>query len=188
MGEDDGRRVTEVLAELREESPGAADELFDIVYAELHRLAAAQMRRQRSGHTLQPTALVNEAYLRLMGTAEPQWNDRAHFLTAAARAMRSVLVDFARRRGADKRGGGRARITLDERMAAQRHAVEEIVAVHDALQKYEQFDPEGARIVELRFFGGLTVAETARVLDRSEPTVYRSWELARSWLYREMGE
>ena len=184
----DPGRVTEVLAELKKGAAGAEEELFDVVYSELHRLAAAQMRRQPSGHTLQPTALVNEAYLRLMGAPDPSWNDRAHFLTAAARAMRSILVDFARRRGAQKRGGGQKKITLDEKAHAGRQTTEEIIAVHEALKKLEEIDAQGARIVELRFFGGLTVEEAAKVLGVSEPTVYRSWEHARSWLFREMGE
>ena len=180
-------RVTEALTELRRGSADAEQQLFDVVYSELHRLAAAQMRRQPSGHTLQPTALVNEAYLRLMGAPDPSWNDRAHFLTAAARSMRSILVDFARRRGAQKRGGGQRKVTLDEKVHAGTHATEEIVAVHEALKKLEQIDPQGGRVVELRFFGGLTVEETAKVLGVSEPTVYRAWEHARSWLFREMG-
>jgi RNA polymerase sigma factor (TIGR02999 family) len=179
-------RVTELLDELRRSRPGADDELFRLVYAELRRLASAQMRRQPRGHTLQPTALVNEAYLRLMRGPEVPWGDRAHFFTAAARAMRTILVDFARRRAAAKRGGGRRRVPLDETAHAGRHAAEEIVAVHEALEKLEAVDPQGSRVVQLRFFGGLTAEETARVMDLAPSTVYRVWEHARTWLFREI--
>ena len=183
----DPGHVTEVLAELERGAPGARDELFRVVYGELHRLAAAQMRRQPSDHTLQPTALVNEAYLRLMGSAGASWNDRAHFLTAASRAMRSILVDFARRRFAQKRGGGRGKITFEEGEHAGTHAAEEVVAVHEALEKLEAIDSQGARVVELRFFGGLTMEETARIMNVAEATAYRAWNHARSWLFREIG-
>lgn len=179
-------RITEVLRELRAGSPGAGEELFQAVYAELHRIAAAKMRRQRPDHTLQPTALVHEAYLRLIGSPEASWKDRSHFLAAASRAMRSILVDFARSRGAQKRGGGRKRITLDEHLHAEPRTPDDVVAVHEALVKLEAVDPQGSRVVELRFFGGLTGAETARVMGVAESTVYRAWEFARAWLFREM--
>lgn len=178
-------RVTEVLEELRKGTPAAQDELFRLIYAELRRLADSYMRRQPKDHTLQPTALVNEAYLRLMGgTAE--WKDRAHFLTAAAKSMRTILVDFARRKGALKRGGGRAKVTLDEDAHAGDRATEEVIAVHEALERLEQVDTQGSRIVELRFFGGLTMEEAARILGIAEATAYRSWNHARAWLYREI--
>jgi RNA polymerase sigma factor (TIGR02999 family) len=183
---DEPGRVTEVLAELRKGAPEAQEELFRLIYGELRRLADSYMRNQPSDHTLQPTALVNEAYLRLMRGADAPWNDRAHFLTAAARAMRSILVDFARRRKAQKRGGGRGKVTLDESAHAGKHPSAEVVAVHDALEKLEEVDPQGSRIVELRFFGGLSMEEAARILEISEATAYRSWNLARSWLYREI--
>jgi len=179
-------RITEVLAELRRGSPGAEDELFRVVYGELKRLASAQMRHQPRSHTLQPTALVHEAYLRLMGGPDPAWADRNHFLRASARAMRSILVDFARRRGAQKRGGGRNRITFDEEAFAGMRVPDEIVAVDEALEKLERVHPRASRVVELRFFGGLTVAEAAGVMGVNEATVYRAWEHARSWLYREI--
>jgi RNA polymerase sigma factor (TIGR02999 family) len=189
MGEDDQRgpgRVTEVLEELRRNTPGAREELLQLVYGELRRLAASQMRRQPSDHTLEPTALVHEAYLRLMGSEEAPWTDRGHFLTAAARAMRSILVDFARSRAALKRGGGSRRITLDENAHAGRHASDEVIAVHEALDRLARVDPQGSRVVELRFFGGLTAEETANVMGVAESTVYRAWEHARSWLFREI--
>jgi len=175
-----------VLAELRGDTPGASEELLELVYGELRRLAAAQMRRQPRDHTLEPTALVHEAYLKLMGNEEVPWSDRGHFLTAAARAMRSILVDFARRRSALKRGGGRRPVTLDDNAHAGRHASEELIAVHEALDRLAAVDPQGGRVVELRFFGGLTAEETAQVMGIAPSTVYRAWEHARSWLYREI--
>jgi RNA polymerase sigma factor (TIGR02999 family) len=182
----DRGRITEALDELRRDAPGASERLFRLVYHELRRLADAHMRRQPAGHTLQPTALVHEAYLRLMGGEEVPWRDRGHFLAASARAMRSILVDFARRRTAKKRGGGRRRVTLSETASADQHAAEEILAVHVALERLEAVDPLGSRVVQLRFFGGLTADETARVLDVATSTVFRVWEHARSWLYREI--
>ena len=179
-------RVTEVLEELRRETPGASEQLVGLIYGELHRLASSQMRRQPSDHTLQPTALVHEAYLRLMGTGEVRWSDRAHFLTAAARAMRSVLVDFARRRMAKKRSAPGKRITLDDATHAGNHAAEEVLAVHEALEKLDRVDPQGSRVVQLRFFGGLSAEETAEGMGLTARTVFRAWEHARSWLQREM--
>jgi RNA polymerase sigma factor (TIGR02999 family) len=179
-------RVTEVLAELRQGAPGARDELFRMIYGELHRVAGAQMRQETPDHTLTPTALVHETYLRLLGTS-PDWNDRSHFLAAAARAMRSILVDCARSRTALKRGGGRRRVTLDPDAHAGGRPWEEILAIHEAVDRLQEIDPEGANVVELRFFGGLNVEETALVLGISEAGIYRSWEFARMWLYREIG-
>jgi len=178
--------VTVVLEELRRGTPGADEELFRIVFGELKALARAKMRRQPSDHTLQPTALVNEAYLRLMGAAAPDWKDRAHFFSSAARAMRSILVDFARRRGALKRGGDQAKLALLEERAAPTDDSAEILAVHEALDKLERIDPLLSRVVELRFFGGLSVPETAAVLEVTERTVYRHWNQARAWLYHEI--
>ena len=183
----DPSRVTEVLEELRRGAPGAQAELFRLVYGELKRLASAQMRAQPPGHTLQPTALVNEAYLRLIGGSQAEYKDRSHFFATAARAMRSILVDFARAKAAQKRGGGRRRITFDEGAHAGQHADEEIIAVHDALEKLEELDGHKARVVELRFFGGLTLEETAEVLGTNISDIHRTWELARTWLFREIG-
>jgi RNA polymerase sigma factor (TIGR02999 family) len=178
-------RVTEVLAELRHGAQDARNELFRLVYGELRRIAGAQMRREVPGHTLTPTALVHEAYLRLMGTSA-DWKDRSHFFTTAARAMRSILVDCARSRMAQKRGGGRFRVTFDESTDAGTRPLEDIVAVHEALAKLEALDPEGSRIVELRFFAGLSLDETARVIETTKSAVYRSWNHARAWLYCEI--
>ena len=178
--------VTLVLAELRAGKPGAHEELFRVVHGELQRLARSKMRRQPGDHTLQPTALVNEVYLKLMGGADPSWEDRSQFFGSAASAMRSILVDFARSRHALKRRGGRRRITLDENAHAARNPSEEVLAVHEALEKLEQIDPRRTKVVELRFFAGLSVEETAVVLGVTERTVYRDWDHARAWLYREM--
>ncbi len=178
--------VTELLGALRRGEPEARDALFRIAYAELRRLADLQMQGQPEDHTLQPTALVHEAFLRLMGGVTTSWSDRSHFLAAAARAMRSILVDFARRRTSLKRGGDRPRIRLDETKLVGRHAEEEILDVHEALEKFRALDEQGYEVVQLRFFGGLTVTETAAVLGVAESTVYRAWEHARAWLYREI--
>jgi RNA polymerase sigma factor (TIGR02999 family) len=178
-------RVTEILADLRHGAPGARDDLFRLVYEELRRVAGAQMRRETPDHTLTPTALVHEAYLRLMGTSA-DWKDRSHFFTTAARAMRSILVDYARTRKAQKRGGGRCRVTFDESTDAGTRPLEDIVAVHEALAKLETRDPEGSRVVELRFFAGLSLEETARVIGITKTAAHRSWNHARAWLYCEI--
>jgi RNA polymerase sigma factor (TIGR02999 family) len=180
--------VTEVLAEIREGSPGAQEQLFRLVCGELRRLADAKMRDQPRDHTLTPTALVSEAYLKLLGKTESSWDDRNHFFRSAARAMRSILVDFARSRSSLKRGGGRARITLDEERHPANDSASEVIAVHEALEKLEVIDPQRSRVVELRFFGGLSVEETAEVLGVTDRTVYRDWDQARAWLYLEMSK
>jgi RNA polymerase sigma factor (TIGR02999 family) len=179
-------RVTEVLAELEQGVPGAGDELLRIVYGELRRLAARAMRGQPPGHTLQSTALVHDAWLRLLGGRKQSWENRAHFLGASAKAMRSILVDMARARSARKRGGDRARITFREALHGRSESVEEVIAIHEALTKLETTDPEKSRIVELRFFGGLEMEEIARILDMPKRTVERRWEHARAWLFREI--
>jgi len=178
--------VTQVLEEVREGKAGAREELLQLIYDELHRMADRSMRDQPAGHTLQPTALVNEAYLRLMGGEEIAWESRAHFLGTAARAMRSILVDMARARAARKRGGGDVRITFKADLHGRSDAAESVLAVHEALAKLEEVDPRKAEVVQLRFFAGLDVDETARVLDTSKRTVERLWTLARAWLYREI--
>jgi RNA polymerase sigma factor (TIGR02999 family) len=177
--------VTAILDELRRGTPGASAELFRVVYAELKGLANAAMRHQAPGHTLQPTALVHETYLRLVGDGVRPWEDRAQFFGSAAKAMRSILVDFARARGALKRGGDRPPAPLSSEPAAPADD-EEVIAVHEALARLERVAPELGNIVELRFFGGLTVEETAAALNVTERTVYRMWNQARAWLYREI--
>jgi RNA polymerase sigma factor (TIGR02999 family) len=162
-----------------------ADEVSPWLYDELRRLAARQLGRERPDHTLSPTALVHEAYLRLVGDAQLDWKERSHVLAAAAGAMRRVLVDHARRHGAAKRGRGWRRITLDETVAADRPEVE-FLDLNNALEKLAKLDERGARIVELRFFAGLTLDETAEAIGVSRRTVASDWAMARSWLSREL--
>ncbi len=162
------------------------DSLLPIVYQELRRLAASYLRRERPGQTLQPTALVHEAYLRLMKDKPDRWKNRAHFCAIAAHAMRQILIEKARARDALKRGGGGARVTLDEAMAAGGERTIDLVALDAALERLAEIDAEQARLVELRFFGGLTVEETAEALDISPATVKRHWTIARAWLAREL--
>lgn len=164
----------------------ALDRLVPLVEAELRRVARASMGRERKGHTLQPTALVNEAFLRLAGARHVRWQDRAHFTGIAARLMRRVLVDHARSRGYQKRGGGAERVPLDEvRLEAAEPALD-VVALDRALEVFATVDARRSRVVELRFFGGLTLEETAEVLHVSVETVKRDWRLAKLWLLREL--
>jgi RNA polymerase sigma-70 factor (ECF subfamily) len=162
------------------------DSLLPLVYQELRRLAAAYIRRERPGYTLQPTALVNEAYLRLLKDDPARWQNRAHFCAIAAHSMRQILIERARARAAQKRGGARARVTLDEALVAGGERSIDLVALDEALERLAAIDPEQARLVELRFFGGLTVEETADAMDISPATVKRHWTVARAWLAREL--
>jgi RNA polymerase sigma factor (TIGR02999 family) len=162
-----------------------AEELAALVYAELRRLAAAYMRREAPGQTLQPTALVHEAYLRLAGAGTP-WNDRRHFIGIAARSMRQILVERARARGALKRWGALDRVSLHESLAGAANVPDMLPALDEALERLEKLDPEQARIVELRFFAGLTNEEAADALGISVATLKRRWNLARAWLFREL--
>jgi RNA polymerase sigma factor (TIGR02999 family) len=161
------------------------DAMAEEVYAELRRIAAAYLRRERPGQTLQPTALVNEAYLRLAGQ-HPRFQNRAHFCAIAANAMRQILVERARARNAQKRGGGAARVTLEDGMAVAPQGTVDLAALDEALVRLAAIDPQQARIVELRFFGGLTVEEAAGALGISPATVKRHWAVARAWLAREL--
>jgi RNA polymerase sigma factor (TIGR02999 family) len=167
------------------DGPGS---VFALVYDELRKLAAAALRHERTDHTLQPTALVHEAYLRLADEPTARWENRSHFMAVAARAMRRILVDHARKHKAVKRGSGAVRLSLDdlERAATLPGDAVDLVALDDALGRLATLDPRQARIVELRFFGGLSVEETAAVVDSSARTVKRDWQLARAWLKREM--
>ena len=167
------------------DGPGSA---FALVYDELRRLAAAALRHERPDHTLQPTALVHEAYLRLADEPTGRWQNRSHFLAVAARAMRRILVDHARKHNAVKRGSGAVRLNLDdlEYAASVPTDAVDLVTLDDALGRLAALDPRQARIVELRFFGGLSVEETAAVIDASPRTVKRDWQFARAWLKREM--
>jgi len=178
--------VTRVLMELRQGDAGSQGRLLRLVHGELRRLAGAQMARQPRGHTLQPTALVHEAWIRLMSGESAGWDDRRHFLRAAARAMRSILVDHARAQSARKRGGDVARVTLRETVHGVVEPGDEVVAVHEALRRLEEIDAQKGLLVELRYFAGLSVEETARAMGVTERTVYRLWDRARAWLYREM--
>jgi len=162
------------------------DSLLPIVYQELRRLAASYLRRERPGQTLQPTALVHEAYLRLMKDRPDRWQNRAHFCAIAAHSMRQILIEKARARDAQKRGGGGPRITLDEALVGGGEMSIDFVALDEALERLAAIDAEQARLVELRFFGGLTVEETAETLGISPATVKRHWTVARAWLAREL--
>lgn len=164
---------------------GDADALAPVVYDELRRLAAAYMRRERPGQTLQATALVHEAYLRLAGAGTP-WNDQRHFVGIAARSMRQILVERARARGAQKRWAGLDRVSMTDALAVASAPVNQLPALDDALNRLEQIDPEQARIVELRYFAGLSIEDAAAALDISPATLKRRFALARAWLFREM--
>ena len=164
-----------------------ADDLTPLVYAELKRIAGAYMRRERPGQTLQATALVHEAYLRLAGAGTP-WKDKQHFIGIAARSMRQILVERARARGAQKRWAGLDRVSISDALAVAAQDEAMLPALDEALERLEAIDAEQARIVELRFFAGLSVEETAEALALSPATVKRRWSLARAWLFRELGD
>jgi RNA polymerase sigma factor (TIGR02999 family) len=180
------QEVTELLQAWSQGEESALQKLVPLVYSELHRLAHGYMNRERSDHTLQTTALLNEAYLRLVDSTKVNWQNRAHFMGVCARAMRSILVDWARSRHSLKRGGDAVPLQLEETLVALREPGVDIVAVDEALQALEAVDARKARIVELRFFGGLSVEETAEVLKISVGTVMRDWKLAKDWLRREL--
>jgi RNA polymerase sigma factor (TIGR02999 family) len=185
--EQPGRKdVTTLLLEWNGGSREALHQLAPLVLDELRQLAARQLRKERPGHTLQATALVNEVYLRLVDQSRVQWHDREHFFAIASQSIRRILVDYARTRGASKRGGGQTLLALDESMALHDRKDLDLVALDDALQSLTQIDPQQGRIVELRFFGGLTIEGTAKVLNISTSTVNRDWTLAKAWLHREL--
>jgi len=178
--------VTELLRAWSDGDDAALEQLMPLMEAELRRLARGYMGGERQGHTLQTTALVNEAFLRLAGARQLRWQDRAHFLGISARLMRRVLVDYARRRGFHKRGGGAQRVPLDEAVMTGPDAAVDVVELDRALEALEKADARKSRVVELRFFGGLSVEETAEVLHVSADTVKRDWRLAKLWLLREL--
>jgi RNA polymerase sigma factor (TIGR02999 family) len=182
---DERERISHLLADWANRDPAARDELVPIVYNELRRLAHHYMRGERAGHTLQTTALVNEVYLRLTGIDSLRWQDRAHFFAMVATLMRRVLVDYARQRGREKRGSGVTVTSLDETAVAAQPAVD-IVALDDALERLAAVDQQQSRVVELRFFAGLSVKETAEALGISPATVKRDWATAKLWLYNEL--
>jgi RNA polymerase sigma-70 factor, ECF subfamily len=181
-------RVTMLLDRVSSGDRAATEELFPLVYDELRSLAASFLAREKAGHTLQPTALVNEAYMRLVGPGEVTWDNRAHFFGAAARAIRRILTDHARSRGRQKRGGGAGRVPLDDGSFTVDPPSIDLLALDEALTRLAALDEQKARVVELRFFGGLTEEETARALGVSISTVTRDWRFARVWLKREIGE
>jgi RNA polymerase sigma factor (TIGR02999 family) len=178
--------VTRLLADLQNGRPDAASQLIPLVYDELHRLARQQMQRERPDHTLQATALLHEAYLRLVNQPDRTWQNRTHFVAIAAQVMRRVLIDHARARRTEKREGLLHRVPLEEPLLITTDHAEELLAVNDALERLAQFDPRQSRVVELRYFGGLTVEETAAALEMSPRTVKREWRVARAWLHREV--
>jgi RNA polymerase sigma factor (TIGR02999 family) len=182
---DGSASVSQLLADWAAQDPSARDRLVPIVYDELRRLAHYYMHGERVGHTLQTTALVNEVYLRLAGIKGLQWRDRAHFFAMAGTLMRRVLVDYARRQGRDKRGGGVSVTSLDGHAVTAAPSVD-VVALDEALQRLAEVDPRQCQVVELRFFGGLSVEETAEALGISPATVKREWTTAKAWLHHEL--
>jgi len=179
--------ITEMLRDWSDGKPVALNALMPIVYAELHRQAARFLSRERPGHTLQTTALINEAYLKLIDRRDVEWESRTHFFAVAANAMRCILVDHARSKHREKRGGDNIKLSLEEAMpvAAKDDGVD-LIALDEALNKLAAFDNQQARVVELRYFSGLSLDETAHALNISRATVARDWESARAWLYHEL--
>jgi len=182
----DPQTVTLLLRELSEGGQAAFDRLIPLVYDELRRIARGQLRNERLGHTLQATALVNEVYARMVGQVQPDYHDRLHFLAVAARAMRKILIDYARGHNAEKRGAGQTVLQLDEAQRISSERSLPAVALDDALQALEQQDSHKARLIEMRYFGGLTADESACVLNSSVPEVRRELRLAQAWLQREI--
>jgi RNA polymerase sigma-70 factor, ECF subfamily len=178
--------ITQILAGWREGSDAAREHVIEVVYGELRRLARHHLRREHPGHTLQTTALVHEAYLQLVDQRRVDWQSRAHFFGIAAHLMRRILVEHARKAGALKRGGDEVRVPLDDEIAAAAERDIGVVALDDALNALALLDPQQSQVVELRFFGGLTVEETAHVLGVSPRTIKREWRLAKAWLQREL--
>jgi RNA polymerase sigma-70 factor (ECF subfamily) len=183
--EADGGQVTQLLKAMRAGDSRASEELLPLVYAELHRLARSYMRRERPGHTLQATALINEAYLRLAGQ-EIDWQNRAHFIGLSAQVMRRVLVDYARAHSAEHRGGGLQRVEMQEELAVSPERLDQVQHIDHMLTKLGKENPRQARVVELRYFGGLTFDEIASLLDLTSRTVKTDWSLARIWLLDQM--
>jgi RNA polymerase sigma-70 factor, ECF subfamily len=181
------RDITELLIAWSDGRREALDDLMPIVYADLRRLAGGYMRREPAGHALQPTALVHEAYVRLIDQKQVKWRNRAHFFGVAAGMMRRILVDNARKRRAEKRGGRWERVTLaGDEVAAPGQAEIDVLSLHEALERLAAFDPQQERIVEFRYFGGLTIEETAEVVGISPATVVREWTIAKAWLRADL--
>jgi RNA polymerase sigma-70 factor, ECF subfamily len=180
------QEVTQLLVDWGNGNQAARDQLIPLVYTELRQLARRYMRRERPGHTMQTTALIHEAYLRLVDQNQVRWENRAHFLGIAARLMRQILIEHARRRTRAKRGGGAGTISLDEVALVSQARATELLALDDAMERLAAIDPRKSRVVELRFFGGLSTKEAAEVLHTAPNTVLRDWRLAKAWLHREI--
>ncbi len=180
-------QVTHLLAELQRGEPARTDELLQLVYDELRRLARARLAQEAQDHTLQPTALVHEAYLRLLGDAEQQWDTRGHFFAAAAEAMRRILIESARNRQRLKRGGELDRVSLQDVAAVESLPKEDLLALDEALRAFAELEPGKARLVELRYFAGLNEAEAAEVLGISRATAARWWAFSKAWLFDHLG-
>ena len=180
------QEITLILDRIERGDAQAGEQLLPLVYAELRKLAAAKMAREAAGQTLQPTALVHEAWLRLGADQQPDWKNRAHFFAAAAEAMRRILIDRARSRRAARHGGGLARVNVDDLELAESDSDDRVLAVNDALEKFARIEPSKAELVKLRYFAGFGLEEVARALDISPATAKRWWVYARAWLQREM--
>jgi RNA polymerase sigma-70 factor (ECF subfamily) len=183
--DNDNGQVTQLLKAMHAGDTQAAESLLPLVYAELHRLAKGYMRRERPDHTLQATALINEAYLKLVGE-DIDWNSRAHFIGLAANVMRRVLVDYARAHNAEQRGGGLQRVEMQDELAISAAQLDEVEHLDEALKKLEKENPRQARVVELRYFGGLSVEQIGALLGIAPRSVKRDWALARIWLFRQL--
>ena len=183
----DPEGITQLLIRWKGGDQAALEQLMPLVYSELRRLAANYLRREREGHTLQPTALVNEAYLKLVDQRNPKWQNRAHFYGIAAQVMRRILVDHARMRDAEKRGGANQhRLSITSAEAISTKPNFDVLALHEALEELTAMDPQQGKIVELKFFGGLSIEEVAEVLGIGHATVERDWKMARAWLRRKL--
>ena len=180
--------LTQLLIDWNNGEQSAFDRLMPLIDEELRRLAHRYMSREREGHTLQTTALVNEAFVRLVNRKNVNWQNRAHFFGIAAQLMRTILVDHARSHACVKRGGGAFKLELDDALVVSQEKASEVIALDDALKELARLDPQQSRIVELRFFGGLTVEETAEVLHLSPATIKREWSTAKAWLYHELSK
>ena len=178
--------VTQMLKAMSAGDNSVPEKLLPVVYEELRRLAHGYMQNERSDHTLQATALVHEAYIQLVDWKNVSWQNRAHFFAAAAQMMRKILVDHAREKNALKRGGGLRTIALDDAISFPNHNNVDLMSLDDAMTELNSFDPQQAKIVELRFFGGLTIEETAHAMDISDSTVKRDWQIAKAWLFNRM--
>jgi RNA polymerase sigma factor (TIGR02999 family) len=178
--------VTLLLRQVKAGDSAAESRLLELVYPQLRKIARQHLRRERTGHTLQPTALVNEAYMHLAGQMEKDWQNRSHFYAVAAQSMRRILVDYARQRNAAKRDGNRQRVELTDALAISADRLDEILAIDEALKRLAEFDPRRSKVVEMRFFGGMTEDEAAEVLGVALRTVKRDWNVAKAWLHGEL--